>query len=126
VAFLNLRTIIRDRKRTEVFHTQITESSINRAFAIMLLSLIIIGFTVLLISIFDSEKGILHIAFEAFSAFSTVGLTLGITPNLSDASKIVLVTTMFIGRVGTLTILMAFFNKTREKAYQYPEEEIQF
>lgn len=126
VAFLNLRSVLRERKRTEVFHTQITESSINRAFAVILTSLFVLGATVLLMAIADGEKGILRIAFEAFSAFGTVGLSLGLTPELTDFSKLVLVFTMFIGRVGTLTLLMAFISKANEQPYQYPEEEIQF
>lgn len=126
VAFLNLRSVLRERKRTEVFHTQITESSINRAFAVILTSLFVLGATVLLMAIADGEKGILRIAFEAFSAFGTVGLSLNLTPELTDFSKMVLVFTMFIGRVGTLTLLMAFISKANEQPYQYPEEEIQF
>ncbi len=126
VAYLNLRTIIRGRNRTEVYRTQISEPSINRAFALIVLSLLIIGMTVLLVSIYDREKGILKIAFEAFSAFSTVGLSLGITPELSDVSKIVLVATMFIGRVGALTLLIAFINQQRDRAYHYPVEDIMY
>jgi len=126
VAFLNLRAIVRGRNRTEVHHTQISEPSINRAFAVIMLSLVIIGMTVLLISIYDGDKGILKIAFESFSAFSTVGLSLGITPELSEVSKIVLVVTMFIGRVGALTILIAFINQEKDRAYQYPVEEIMY
>jgi potassium uptake TrkH family protein len=126
VAFLNLRAIIRGRNRTEVHHTQISESSINRAFAIIMLSIVIIGMSVLLISIYDGDKGILKIAFEAVSAFSTVGLSLGITTQLSDVSKIILVVTMFIGRVGALTILISFINQAKDRAYQYPVEEIMY
>jgi trk system potassium uptake protein len=126
VAFLNFRTIIRGRNRTEVYRTQISESSINRAFALIMLSLLIIGMSVLLISIYDGDKGTLKITFEAISAFSTVGLTLGITPELSEVSKIVLVITMFIGRVGALTILIALINQTKDRAYQYPVEEIMY
>ncbi len=126
VAFLNLRSVIFGRTRTEIHRTQVSELSINRAFAVMMLSLIIIGLTVLLLSIYDGDKGILHLSFEAFSAFSTVGLSLGITPNLSEVSKVVLVVTMFIGRVGALTVLIAFISQAREQAYQYPVEEIMY
>ncbi len=126
VAFLNLRSVIRGRSRTEVHRTQISELSINRAFAVILLSLLIIGSTVFLISIFDGDKGILKIAFESFSAFSTVGLSLGITPGLSDASKIILVFTMFIGRVGVLTLFLALVNQIQDRVYQYPIEEIMY
>lgn len=126
VAYLNLRTIIRGRNRTEVYRTQISETSINTAFALIMLSLLVIGMAVLLISIYDKEKGILKIAFEAFSAFSTVGLSLGITPELSNVSKIVLIATMFIGRVGALTLLIAFINQQRNRPYQYPVEDIMY
>lgn len=126
VAFLNMRAMIHGRNRTEVYRTQISEPSINRAFAVIMLSLLIIGAAVLLISIFDGDKGILKIAFEAFSAFSTVGLTLGITTELSDVSKIVLVLTMFIGRVGVLTFFIAFITQQKDRAYQYPVEEIMY
>ena len=126
VAYLNLRSIIRGRHRTEVYRTQISEPSINTAFALIMLSLLIIGISVLLISVNDQEKGILKIAFEAISAFGTVGLSLGITPDLSDTSKIVLISTMFIGRVGALTLLVAFINQQRDRPYQYPVEDIMY
>jgi potassium uptake TrkH family protein len=126
VAFLNLRALLRGQNRTEVHYTQISEPSINRAFGIIMLSLVVIGVTILLISIYDGDKGILKISFEAFSAFSTVGLSLGITTELSEVSKIVLVSTMFIGRVGALTILVAFINQEKDRAYQYPVEEIMY
>ena len=120
------RSVIHGRNRTEVHHTQISEPSINRAFAVILLSILIIGCTILLISIFDGNQGILKISFEAFSAFATVGLTLGITPELSSYSKIVLVFTMFIGRVGALTMIIAFVKQKIDRAYQYPVEEIMY
>jgi trk system potassium uptake protein TrkH len=126
VAFLNLRSIIYGKNKTDVYRTQIAEQSINKAFAVILISLLIIGLAVLLIAVKDGEHGLLKIAFEAFSAFSTVGLTLGITPELSDTSKIVLLFTMFIGRVGALTLLMAFVSEVKQQPYQYPVEEIMY
>lgn len=126
VSVLNLASIVRGKNRTEVFRTQISEHSINTAFAVMMVSLLIIGVTVLLIAMNDGDKGILRIAFEAFSAFSTVGLTLGITPALTDTSKIALIAVMFIGRVGALTVLMAFVHQAKSQFYRYPTEEIIF
>jgi potassium uptake TrkH family protein len=126
VAFLNLRTILHGRNRTEVYRTQISEPSINNAFAVILLSLLIIGMTILIISVYDGEKGILNIVFESISAFSTVGLSLGITPELSAVSKITLIATMFTGRVGVLTLFIAFINQQKDKAYQYPVEDIMY
>jgi Trk-type K+ transport system membrane component len=87
---------------------------------------LILGLGVLLIAINDSDKGMLRISFEVFSAFSTVGLTLGLTGDLSTTSKIVLIFIMFIGRVGALTILVAFIHQAKQLYYRYPSEEIIF
>ena len=126
VSWLNLGSILKGKSRTEIFRIQVSESSINRAFAVMLSSIMVVGFSILLISFNDGEKGFVNIAFEAFSALGTVGLSLGITPSLSGWSKLVLIFTMFIGRVGTLTFLMVFFQQTKTLYYKYPEEEIMF
>lgn len=126
VAFLNLGSLVRGKDRTEVFHTQISESSINKSFGIILLSLLILGLAVTLIAVHDGDKGLLRIAFEAFSAYSTVGLTLGLTQELSEMSKIVLIAVMFIGRVGALTILVAFTSHVKQLYYRYPTEEVMF
>lgn len=126
VALLNMVSVIRGKNRTEFFHTEITEQSVRRAFSIMLLSILVIGLSVFLISLQDSDKGLVKIAFESFSAFSTVGLTLGITSQLSDTSKIVVVLTMFIGRVGALTMIIALVKQTRTLYYRYPQEDITF
>jgi Trk-type K+ transport system membrane component len=78
----------------------------------------------MLISIFDSDQDLMDIGFECFSAYSTVGLSLGITGNLSDLSKLVLIMVMFVGRVSMLTIIIAIFKKVKQKNYRYPTEEI--
>src|SRR5690606_13062687 len=90
VAFLNMRNIVLGYDRTEAFRTEIAPTSIKRAFAIILLSLLVLGLSVLLLALYDSEQGLFRLAFEAFSAFSTSGLTLGVTPNLSTFGKLVL------------------------------------
>lgn len=126
VAWRNMVDIVKGRERTEIYHTQVSRYSINQAFAIMLLSFLVIGISVFLISLTDGDKGLLKIAFESFSAFSTVGLTLGITSSLSELSKVVLILVMLIGRVGALTILIALVSPSRNQPYQYPTEEITF
>lgn len=59
-----------------------------------------------------------------FLAYSTVGLTVGITSKLSALSKIVIIALMFVGRVSMLSILIAVFKRTKHKNYRYPMEEI--
>jgi trk system potassium uptake protein len=124
VACLNLKNIILGKARTEFARVQIGEDSIQRAFAIILLSLLVLGVTVLVLSINEPDKQLFSIAFEAFSAFGTVGLTLGITPDLSITSKIMLSFVMLTGRVGTLTLLYAIITPAKPIYYRYPREEI--
>lgn len=126
VAFLNMKSIVLGHERTEAFRTEISIASVKRAFAIILLALLVLGLAVLLLSINDAEMGLLRLAFEAFSAFCTVGLTLGVTPQLSALGKLVILVVMFIGRVGALTLLFAVVTRSNERPYKYPPEEIMF
>ena len=74
---------------------------------------------------FDSDKDFPKVAFELMSAFGTVGLSMGITPYLSIGSKIILMFTMFLGRVGPLTIILALSRDRRKGNDKYPKENIQ-
>lgn len=121
---LNFFSLARGKDRVEVFRREISDLSIRRAFAIISLSLMVIGTAIFLIASFDEEKTLLSIAFECFSAYSTVGLSVGITADLSSASKMVIICTMFIGRVSMLTILIALLRRVKYLNYRYPQEEI--
>ncbi len=124
VAILNIISIAKGATRLEVYKREIPQVSVNRAFAIIVLSILVISLSILFINIFDSEKGFLDISFECISAYSTVGLSRGITSGLCSASKFILILTMFIGRVSMLTILIAFFKKISYGNYRYPTESI--
>lgn len=124
IATLNFFSLARGKSKIEVFRREIAPISVRRAFAVISLSLLVIGTGVILISIFDSDKNLLDIAFECFSAYSTVGLSLGITASLSSMSKLTIIAVMFIGRVSMLTLLIALFKKVKHKNYKYPVEEL--
>lgn len=124
IAILNIFSVAKGKSRIEVFGREIADTSVRRAFAIIALSIVVIGFGIILISVFDPKKDITDIAFECFSAYGTVGLSLGITENLSNASKLVIICLMFIGRISTLSLVIAVFRKMKFKNYRYPEEEI--
>jgi trk system potassium uptake protein TrkH len=64
------------------------------------------------------------ILFEVVSAFGTVGLSLGLTSKLTYLGKVVIIITMFIGRVGPLTLAFAFLQKSNKNSLHYPEEKI--
>lgn len=124
IATLNILSLAKGKTRIEVFRREIANITVRRSFAIISLSLIVIGTGIMLISYFDSEKKLIDIAFECFSAYSTVGLSLGITADLSNISKMIIVVIMFVGRVSMLTIVIALFKKIRHINYRYPTEEI--
>ncbi|HCX24926.1 MAG: ATPase [Flammeovirgaceae bacterium] len=127
VATLNIYQQALGFKSIRVGWKRIDPAALQRSTSIISLSLIVIGISTFLLVTFDEHLGILAIAFECFSAFSTVGLSMGITADLSVASKVVIIITMFIGRVGLLTLLTGIarqFYKYRYKPIQYPEEKI--
>lgn len=124
IAILNILSLARGKSRIEIYRREIADSSVRRAFAIISLSLIVIGLGIILISVFEHDKSLMEIGFECFSAYGTVGLSLGITADLSNVSKLIIAVIMFVGRVSMLTIIIAIFKKIKQKNYRYPTEEI--
>ncbi|WP_201539996.1 TrkH family potassium uptake protein [Psychrobacter sp. 1044] len=124
IALLNTLSLARGQTNVEVFKRQIADISIRRAFSIMWLSLLVIGMGVTLISYDQPELDLIKVVFECFSAYSTVGLSLNLTADLSDFSKIVVSVIMFVGRVSMLTIFIALLKNRRQRNYRYPTEEI--
>ena len=124
IAVLNALRIARLKRHIEFNKREIHERSVNRAFAIIILSVIILGCSSLIMYIIEPDKGALKILFECVSAFGTVGLSLGITPMLTDLSKLLLVLLMFMGRMGILTLLFALFQSSKTSVYRYPKENI--
>ena len=124
IAVLNIISLTKGKKRTEIFRREIGEHSIRRAFAIIALSLIIVGFGIFLLVIVEPGKDLMSLAFEAFSAYSTVGLSLNITPTLSPEGKSIIIAIMFIGRVSMFSLLIAVMKREKYYNYRYPKEEI--
>ena len=97
----------------------------SKAIAILFISLIYTIICVFLLILVERNKNLLDLAFEVYSAFGTVGLSRDLTPSLSDISKFILIVTMFVGRVGPLTITLALSKSNLKKGhYTYPQENI--
>lgn len=124
VACLNILKLARGKDRIEVLGRTIPESSVSRAFGVIFLSLIFLGLSVFTLTLTDEEIPLFSLVFESFSAFSTTGLSLGITDELSNAGKLVITSTMFVGRVGALTLMIAVVRKAKPKNYQFPNEQM--
>lgn len=113
------------RNSIKVFNKEIDPIDINRSFAVMVLATLICFIGLLLILSFENGKyGLLEIFFEVMSAFGTCGLSLGITADLSDLSKGVIMILMFIGRVGLISFIIMLGGKAEPEKFRYPKERI--
>lgn len=124
VATLNIFATARGRRRIEFFGREISNLSTRRAFAAIVLSLIFLGLSISVVASLESGLGLMPVAFECFSAFSTVGLSMGITSQLGDAARMALVVVMFVGRVSALTLLIGVLRQVQVSKYRYPKEDI--
>jgi potassium uptake TrkH family protein len=115
---------ITGKRGVDFFKRSVPFIIIDRAFSIALFSITIVFTSAFLLTITDPKIDFLKLLFEEVSAFGTVGLSTGITFNLSDASKLILITSMFVGRIGTLTLAMVLSRKVLSTKYQYAETNI--
>lgn len=122
--FLAVITTIRGKKSLELGSRSISFDLLNKAFTIFIFSATYILVGTFLLAAFEPKMQVLDLVFEQVSAFCTVGLSRGITADLSTASKIVLITSMYIGRVGTLTLAFALASRVETTSYKYPKAHI--
>lgn len=123
VLFAAAASVFRRRDNARFFGRRIDEGTIRHAAAILLMYLGLFLGGSLAISIIENLP-ILTCMFEAGSAVATVGLTMGITPELSFASQLILIVLMFLGRVGGLTLIYAAFSGIRQNLSKLPQEKI--
>lgn len=123
VILIKTWNLLRGNDEVVVFDKTVKNDAINKAFIIVVISIIWIVTATLLVSYFENLDFI-RVSFEVVSAFATVGLSTGITQNIGSASKVVLILTMFAGRVGILTFTLSLFATNRRKKVRYPEENI--
>jgi len=115
--------LIRGRQEPVLFHRRLPMEQIFKAVAIIAGAATLIFTVTLVLTIFENQPFI-ELLFEAFSAFGTVGLSTGITPELSAPSKVALILAMFGGRLGPLTLLVALTKRKYEDGLHYPEEKL--
>lgn len=105
------------------FHRRLPRELLYKAFIITLLALSVVITSTFFLCVFEPDLPFLSLLFEAVSGFGTVGLSTGITPGLSIASKTVMILTMFIGRLGPLTIASLWIFKPVSNI-SYAEESV--
>lgn len=121
---LSVITTIRGKKSLELGGRSISFDLLNKAYTIFIFSATYILVGTFFLAYFEPKMSVLDLVFEQVSAFCTVGLTRGITPDLSTPSKLILISSMYIGRVGTLTLAFALASRVDSTNYRYPKAHI--
>lgn len=124
ILVLTVISLIRGREDVECFGRRFTKELVIKAFTIVFIGLsLVIGVTMIL-SYTEVGASFIDLLYESASALGTVGLTLGLTPNLSAVGKILIMIMMYLGRVGPITVMLALTRKRKKSGYKYPEGKI--
>lgn len=118
------KAILRGREEVTLYERQVPFSLLLKAIGVAVGSLVTVIVMTILISLSDPEVNFIQILFEVVSAFGTVGLSTGITAGLTVFGKLVLVATMYIGRVGVLLLMAALVGDPKPTFVRYPEENL--
>jgi len=121
---LSVITTIRGKKSLELGGRSISFDLLNKAYTIFIFSATYILVGTFFLAYFEPKMSVLDLVFEQVSAFCTVGLTRGITPDLSTPGKLILISSMYVGRVGTLTLAFALASRVDSTNYRYPKAHI--
>ena len=118
------QSILQGKEEVHLYQREVPISLILKAVGVLLGSVTTIIVATILITLTDPNLDFIQILFEVVSAFATVGLSTGITASVSVAAKLVLIATMYTGRVGILLLMAALLGDPRPSAIRYPEENL--
>ena len=122
-SYLMLVALFRGEREIQVYRRTIAKDLVVRAFVVIVLAATVVFVATFLLALFDRHD-VFVLLFEVVSAFGTVGFSLGITAQLSTASKAILILVMSIGRLGPLTVFYALSQRRRPQTLHYPEENL--
>jgi trk system potassium uptake protein TrkH len=123
VLLATIWTMIRGRQDVELYNRRVPAVVVYKALTIALVAIALVVSVTILLSVFEGIR-VISALFEVVSAFGTVGLSTGITPSLTPVGKVLLITTMFLGRVGILTFALVFTGRQAPMRYRLPEERV--
>lgn len=123
IIFNGAQSLMANRSTT-AFKRRISTESISKAFTIFLLAISIAAVNTLALTMINPQISFIEILFEIVSALGTVGLSTGITPQLNSLSQLIVILTMYIGRVGALTLLSLWSLRQSTEKVTYSEEQI--
>ena len=120
----SVRAIIANRDAVEINGRTIPNDQMQKVIGVLTIALSWILFSTFLLLLFEPKIPFLKLLFEAISAFSTCGISMGVTAALCVSSKIILMAGMVIGRIGMLTLVLSLRKQEQKHLYRYPEERV--
>jgi trk system potassium uptake protein len=124
VLLLAAISFVRYGGEPSAFKRRIGFPVVLKALAVTFLGVQLVAVAFTLLAITEQGQDMVHLVFESVSAFATVGLSMNLTPKLSDAGRMIIIVLMFLGRVGILTFALALARRSQGRKIRYPEEEI--
>lgn len=118
------KAILQGKEEVLLYERTVPISLILKAVGVLVGSIATVLLSTVLIALTDPEISFIQILFEVVSAFATVGLSTGITATVSATAKLILIITMYIGRVGILLLMAALLGDPKPSAIRYPEESM--
>lgn len=124
VLFATVISVIRGRKNVVIYNRKISMEIVKKSLTMICVTLTLLLFFTLALNIAEAETDFMTCLYEIASALGTVGLSKNLTPNLSTIGKIIVIMTMYVGRVGPITMAVGFNIKGKKALLEYPEEDV--
>lgn len=125
ILLYSVKATLQGRQEVEMFERRIPAQTVVKSIAIFIICLIVVSIGVLVLVRVEPDKSFLSLIFEVVSGFGTVGLSMGITPFLSSIGKLCIISMMYLGRVGPLTLILAVGSRVvLPSNVEYPEGKV--
>lgn len=124
VIILSVISVIRGREDAQVFGRRFSKELVYKSLALLIIGMSIVILVTMILTITEPGESFINLLYEATSAFGTVGLTTGVTQRLSSVGKVVIILTMYCGRVGPMTVVLALLKNKKKQTHKYPEGRI--
>ncbi|WP_294128927.1 TrkH family potassium uptake protein [uncultured Clostridium sp.] len=124
ILIVTIVCVIQGREDAEVFKRRFSKDLVYKAFTLIFIGLSLVIVVTMLLSYTEKGASFISLFYETVSAFGTAGLTLGLTSELSNIGKVLIIFMMYLGRVGPLTVVLSITKKRKNSGIKYPEGKI--
>ena len=124
VLFRAVFSVVQGKQNMNIGRRTISPDTLNKAYAVFLFATSFISLSTFILSITEEHLPLLDLVFEEVSAFCTVGLSTGITRELSTLGQLIIILNMFVGRVGIITLALALSTISNTEKFRYPRAQL--